>query len=110
MEIHSAKFEAVSTIIASGGTDSAEVNANGRMVVGIDLGATLTGTTLGLKNAADGTNFRTAYGTDGNAVSWTVAGGRFLRFDPPLIGLNKIKLVSGSSEGADRTLTVVLAP
>lgn len=101
--------QATATIAASGTTSTA-VTVDGKIIAGIDLGATLTSTTLGIQNSVDGTNFNTAYDSSGNAISWTVAGGRFLKFDPPLLGYKTIKLVSGSSEAAARTLTVVMVP
>lgn len=96
--------------IANGGTTSGAVSVNGKMITGIDLGPTLTGTALSISNSVDGTNYRAAYDSTGTAVSWTVAGARYLKFDPPLLGYISIKLISGSAEGADRTLTVVMAP
>jgi YD repeat-containing protein len=110
MQAVGSKLETATATITSGGTTSGAVDVNGKIIVGIDLGATLTGTALSIQNAADGTNYRATYDTAGAAVSWTVAGNRFLKFDPPLLGYRSIKLVSGSAEGADRTLTVVMAP
>lgn len=97
-------------LISNGGTTSGAVPINGRMIAGIDLGATLTGTALSIQNSVDGQTFRAAFDNTGAAISWTVAGGRYLKFDPPLLGYLTIKLVSGSAEGADRTLTVVMVP
>lgn len=102
----SAPIRLIATIL-NGQTVSNAVNINGERIAGIDLGATLTGTALTIQNAADGTNFRAAYVPGGTAISYTVAGARFLKFDPPLEGYNRIKLVSGTAEGADRTLTIV---
>lgn len=96
--------------IANGGTTSGAVPVNGKMIAGIDLGPTLTGTSLGILNAIDGLNYRAAYDNTGAAISWTVAGNRYLKFDPPLLGYVSIKLLSGSAEGADRTLGVVMVP
>lgn len=100
---------AVATIL-NGNTVSTVVSVAGKMIAGIDLGATLTSVALGIKNSADGINFRDAYDNTGTKLSWTVAGARFLKFDPPLLGYNQIQLVGGSAEGADRTLTVVMVP
>jgi hypothetical protein len=100
----------LTSTIASGQTVSSAVDILGRKIAGIDMGAAFTGTALSIKNAADETNYRPVHDTSGNAISWTVAGDRFLKFDPPLHGYEKIKLVSGSAEAADRTLSVVLVP
>lgn len=81
------------------------------MIAGIDMGAALTSTALSLTAATsqNGT-YRSVYDSSGNAISWTVAGNRFLKFDPPLLGYPWIKLVAGSNEGSARTLTLVLVP
>lgn len=105
-----ARCETATATIANGGTTSTVVTVDGKMITGIDLGATLTSTALGIQNSVDGTTYNTAYDTSGNAISWTVAGARYLKFDPPLLGYKNIKLVGGSSEGAARTLTVVMIP
>lgn len=105
-----AKLNVQQVAIANGQTVSGAIDVNGQIITGIDLGATLTGTTLGIQNCVDGTNYRTAYDNSGNVISWTVAGGRHLRFDPPLLGYSSIKLVSGSAEGAARTLFVASSP
>jgi len=104
------KLETLTTTIASGQTTSGAVKVDGLMIAGVDLGPTLTGTTLSVQNSVDGSTYRAAYDSTGAAVSWTVAGGRYLKFDPPLLGYQSIKFVSGSAEGADRTLTLVLVP
>jgi hypothetical protein len=97
-------------VIANGQTASGAVDVNGMCIAGIDMGAAFTGTTLTIQNSVDGTNYYGAYDSSGNALSWTVAASRYLKFDPPLLGYKSIKLVSGSSEVAARTLTVVLVP
>lgn len=105
-----AQLVTVSAFISNGGTTSGAIPVNGKMIAGIDLGQTLTSTTLGVQNAVDGKTYRTAKDSTGAALSWTVTGNGYLKFDPPLLGYISMKLVAGSAEGADRTLTVVLVP
>jgi YD repeat-containing protein len=104
------KYHVQTATILNGATTSDAVNVDSKIVTGIDLGATLTGTTLGFSHSVDGTTYRVAYDDSGSIIAWTVAGGRFLTFNPPLMGYKWIKLISGSSEGGDRTLQVVSAP
>lgn len=97
-------------VIANGGTTSGQVNVpDGHELVGIyapvctGTALTLTasktsgGTFLAVKNAAD------------SAISHTISGtAHYIALDSTLYrGLEFIKLVSGSSEGADRTFTCV---
>ena len=108
--VSGAPLEFETAKILSGAQVSNAITVGGRCIVGIDTGATLTSTALGLKHSTDGATFRTVYDTSGNALSWTTAGARYLKFDPPLLGYQFIQITSGSAEGADRTLTVVFAP
>lgn len=110
VEAIGAKLAYLPAVIASGQTVSGAVDVNGRIVVGIDLGLALTGTALGIQNSIDGVSYRAAYDSTGAALSWTVAGDRYLKFDPPLLGYSSIKLVSGTAEAAARTLNVVVSP
>jgi YD repeat-containing protein len=105
-----ASHEQPTVTIANGGTVSSVLRTNGKRIAGIDLGPTLTSTALSIQNSVDGATYRAAYDSAGAAVSWTVAGGRYLRFDPPLCGYVDVKFVAGSAEGAARTLTVCLVP
>lgn len=101
-------LEQPTVTIANGGTVSSVLHTNGKRIAGIDLGAALTSTALSIQNSVDGATFRAAYDSAGNAISWTVAQGHFLKFDPPLTGYSHVKLVAGSTEGGARTLTVAL--
>jgi hypothetical protein len=95
--------------IASGQTTSAAIDVSGKMIAAIDV-PTVTSTALTLQNSVDDTNYRPIYDNAGNALSYTIASNRTIRFEPPLIGYEKIKVVLGSAEGADRVLNLVLVP
>lgn len=100
--------------IASGQTTSAEVALPPTYrVVGIEVPA-MTGVALTVTAAdAAGGTFRNLY-AGSNQVSLTVDGsGRYIGFTADLAAafdsVRWLKLVSGASEGADRTLTLVCA-
>lgn len=95
--------------IASGQTVSGAVSLGGASLVGIITPAALTGTTLTFQASADGTTYVPVYTTAGVAASVTVAASRYTAVPPTTIpGAPYLKVVSGSAEGADRTITLVV--
>jgi hypothetical protein len=52
-----------------------------------------------VENAGDGTVF--AVVTEAN---------KYIHITPPIAGLDIVKLVAGSAEGADRTVNIILIP
>jgi hypothetical protein len=99
-------------VLASGGTTSAEIDLGGTMLVGLQMPSTFTGTsvTFTVANASGGT-FQTMKDGAGNSVSKTVAASQYIAIDPTLFrGVRFCKIVSGSTEGADRTITVYSVP
>lgn len=101
---------AVAATIASGQTKSSVINLNGFTPVGVLLPATFTGTALTFEASIDGTNFfPLRAGTGGSALSYTVAQGTYAALDPKdFYGVQYLKLVSGSTEGAARTLNLAV--
>lgn len=99
-----------SATIASSGTVSTVINTGGMTVVGVMLPATFTGTTLTFKASTDGINFFTVKSTtSGTSLSYTVAQGTYAALDPKdFYGIQYLEIVSGSTEGAARTLLVSL--
>lgn len=96
--------------IANAGTKTDAIDLAGYTLVGVIFGA-FTGTALTFETAAalDGTFVPVKAGTGGSALSYTVAQNNYSAIDPKdTQGLNYLKLVSGSSEAAERTLTLVL--
>ena len=94
--------------ILNGQTTSSEIDISNLSVYGISTPAALTGTTITFSAAAgrNGT-FQTVYGDDGTAISITVAASRYVALNNKHIalrGVQFLKVISGSSEGADRTL------
>jgi hypothetical protein len=96
--------------IASGQTASAVIDAKGFSLVGVLLPAAFTGTSLTFQASVDGTNFFAVNSTtSGSSLSYTVAQGNYYAIDPtPFYGIRYLKIVSGSSEAANRVLTVAL--
>lgn len=95
----------LSVTIANGQTVSALITTGGFSLCGILLPAAFTGTTLTFLvcNTAGGT-FQPLYNSAG-AVSYTVAASRYIAIDPKdFAGVAFLKIVSGSAEGALRTL------
>lgn len=95
------------TTISSGQTVSAEIDLGGTTPVALITPAALTGTTVTFQAATTtGGTFNTVM-KDGATLSVTVAASRFVVLQPSdFAGVRFLKVVSGSSEGADRTLTL----
>ncbi len=94
--------------IANGGTTSGIVFMHGTPLVGIDC-SQLTSTAITLLNSIDGgLSFRpVSDATTGTAFSATVAANRYHNVNPPIRGLDMVKVVTGSAEGAARTVILV---
>lgn len=94
--------------IASSGTVSTAVDLGGHNLVGIQTPAALTGTTMTFQGSVDGSTYNVLYDTDGTALSITVAVDSLILIVPSdFAAVRYLKLVSGSSEGAERTITLV---
>lgn len=96
--------------IASGQQTSDAVDTRGMVLVGVRMPAAFTGTALTFVSGESfaGT-YQDVYNSAGTALSATVAASRTVIFNPTdLAGLQFIKLKSGSAEGADRTITLIL--
>jgi hypothetical protein len=97
---------AVSAVIANGQTASGAISTGGMGLVGIYIPAAFTGTTITFQGstAVAGT-FVPVYNSSGQ-VSYTVSTSRYIAINPAdIVGIPFLKIVSGSSEGAARTLT-----
>lgn len=95
----------LSETIASGQTVGSVMNTGGQVLCGILMPAAFTGTTITFQvcNTSGGT-FQPLYNSSGQ-VSYTVAASRYIAIDPKdFYGVAFLKLVSGSSEGATRTV------
>lgn len=99
-----------SASIANGQTVSAAIPTQALSLVGIQLPAAFTGTTITFQGSVDGSTYQVVKSTtSGTSLSYTVAQGTYVAIDPtPFYGLAYIKLVSGSSEAAGRSFFVTL--
>lgn len=101
------------TTIASGATKSGAVeDLKGYRLAGIQMPSDFTGTTLSFEAAAGPSDsYQAIEDGAGTAVELTVSGGEYILLDEQdvenLVGPWGIKLVSGSSEGADREIQLV---
>ncbi len=97
--------------IASGATDSTELDTNGRLLYLIELPAAFTGTALTFKcAAASGGTFKAIY-SNGTLVTITVAQNRMESTSTiagSLAACRFLKVVSGSSEGGTRSIVLLL--
>lgn len=101
----------VSTTIASSGTKSAVIKLNGFVLAGISLPTTFTGSTITFEacDTAAGTFQVVKSSTSGTTLSYTVTQNTFVVINPAdFYGINFLKIVSGSTEGATRTLKLSL--
>jgi hypothetical protein len=100
--------KAVTLTIASGGTTSGVFDARGFAFYGLVMPGAFTGTSLTFTvcDTATGT-FRALYDVGNTQVSLTVAASRAYDLPSELSAWPFWKIVSGSSEAADRSLVVL---
>lgn len=94
--------------IPNGSTTSNEINLyNYNSGIAIELPSAFTGTSIAIHGSIDGTNFMPIY-IDNVALSIAYVASSIHVISPSkLFGVERIKLVSGSSEGAERSFKVV---
>ena len=94
--------------IASSATTSDAVILGGKVLVGLVMPGTFTGTTITFTVSHDGTTYQALYDDTNTQVSMTVAASRNYALPDTLAAWPYFKIVSGSSEGGARTLYVVM--
>lgn len=96
--------------IASGQTVGSSISCGGGTFCGVFIPAGFTGTNITFEASQDGTNFFPVHNTpSGTLLQYTVTAGTYCAVDPKdFYGINFLKIVSGSSEGALRTLYAAL--
>ncbi len=101
-------FQTQTVTVSSGNTTSDAVNLNGFGMVGLILPAALTSTTMTFTGSQDNVTFTALYNVVGTQLAITVAASRIILFSPgDFVGINFVKLVTGSSEGSDRLIQVI---
>jgi hypothetical protein len=97
-----------SDLAGGSSTASQTINCNGLTLVGLQLPATLTSTTVTFKASIDGVTFQQVYNSSG-AVSYTIAQGRYIAINPAdFYGVNYLQLDMGSAETIPCTFTAAL--
>lgn len=98
--------------IANAATTSDEIDLKGTTICGLHIPAAFTGTTIKISAAAENdSTFRTVMSA-GADYSLTVAAGKYVPIENLAIvsGLRRIKLISGSSEAAERKIIIATRP
>lgn len=83
---------------------------NGKMLAGIMLDASFSGTLLYPFNSINGTTFNQVYDSTGATVSWTASASFCVKFDPPLLGYSNLQLYSNTAMVATSTISLLLVP
>ena len=103
-----------STAIVSGTTTSAEIDLGGTQIVGLQMPTSFTGTAMTFQASQPPIrrlSFQTLADGAGNDISKTVAASKYIAIDPTLFrGIRFVKLVSGTTEGAGRTIVIFSIP
>lgn len=99
-------------VIANAATASAALDLGSGTVCGIYIPSSFTGTSITFTSALTFTGtYAPVKDGAGAAVSKTVAAGDYVYLDPAIFaGIQYIKVVSGSAEGAARTVTFAVRP
>lgn len=98
--------------ILSGQTVSAEIDLYGTQLTGLFMPAAFTGTTIKIHTAPTSGGMFIPVQSSGSDYSLTVAASKYVPVENLALvaGIRFIKLVSGSSEAADRTITLSTRP
>lgn len=95
--------------IASGETESDVLEVRGGTLCGLYIPAGFTGTTVELTASHDGVNYIPVQDGAGNNLSFTVSPSIYVPIDPAsTVGLQNIKLVSGSAESSERVVVAAV--
>lgn len=109
-------FQSVNTTLVSSiavsTTTSGAIDLGGTTLLGVQLPAAFTGTSISFQAATSfGGTYQTVIDGSGSTLSKTVSQGKYLLLDPSeFAGLQFIKIVSSATEAAQRDLTLVSRP
>ena len=98
----------VPVVIGSGNTESNAIGLGAGVICGITTPSALSGGTFHVESTIDdGVSFQPVLGEDGVDLTLTVAADSYIKVSPQdYAGINKLRIVSGTPEGADRTIQV----
>lgn len=109
MSFSSRASEYKTVTIAATETESAAIKIDGYALGSYSLPSAMTGSTISFKVSNDGTTYTALVGATASAVSAVTHGGaRQIPFPAELWNFKWAKIVSGSAEGAERTIGVFL--
>lgn len=98
----------LTAVIASSGTVSSAVDLVGTGLVAIQMPAAMTGVAITFQGSADGTTYGAIHDGAGAAVSITTAANLCVVVPESITrGFRYIKLVSGATEAAERTIKLI---
>ena len=105
----SVKVNKRTATIANGTTDSDIIDLEGQTLCGLTMPSALTGTAITFSVEGAGNVFSVMADGAGADVSKTVAVDKYIKLSPTdFAGVGRLKLISGSSEGAERSIIVHL--
>ena len=96
--------------ISEDANNSSAAQCGGLLLSGIVFPAAMTGTAVTFDFSFDGSTWYDVKETDGSDVSYTVSAGDVVRVDPSgwaFASPGYIRISSGSSEAADRTINLI---
>ena len=102
--------KAVLIDISDNATISSAAQCDGLLLSGIVFPAAMTGSTVTFAFSFDGSTWVDVVETDGTAVQYSVTAGDVVRVDPSgwaFASTGFLRIVSGSSEAADRTINLI---
>lgn len=100
---------AETVLIANGASASAELDCYGGQLMGVILPSAMTGTTIGLQVSDQSGGTYVALKDGASDLALTSAASKYIYFDPKYTeGIRFAKIVSGSAEGAQRSLIALL--
>ncbi len=96
------------TTIANGATTSEDVDLSGFTLAGVLIPVAMTGSTLTFQGTVDKVNYYDIKNTAGTAISITLSTTGIYKLNAAdFIGIDNLRIVSASAEGALRTITVI---
>jgi hypothetical protein len=95
--------------VSESATVSNALDMRGKTLVGLIMPAALTSTSITFTGSDDNVTFRALTNTSGTALTVTVSASKHICIVPAdFASVRWLKLIMGSSEGADRTIIAVM--
>lgn len=102
--------EPTEVVISSGTATSENLSAGGRFPCALFMPAAWTAANITFEASPDGSTWYPVHLADGTAYTLTVAASRFISLTTEyFFGAKHIRVVSSVNQGADRTITLMMA-